>query len=158
MIVYYRDPAVEVTSTAIHIHDRVFRLEDLEYVWHREITADPRSMRRLAGRGALNAGVVVGAVLALLGLIYLIAATVGDPGAAGRVLVPLALVVLLVGLAGPALEWTLHRLDHSYDQGIGMHEIWAVWRGRELLLLRVADEARFGRIYRSIQRALEQHR
>ncbi|MFC7763675.1 hypothetical protein ACFQY4_40805 [Catellatospora bangladeshensis] len=41
MIVYYRDPAVEVTSTAIHIHDRVFRLDDLEYVWHREITADP---------------------------------------------------------------------------------------------------------------------
>ncbi|MEU7821176.1 DUF6232 family protein [Catellatospora sp. NPDC049133] len=158
MIVYYRDPAVEVTSTAIHIHDRVFRLEDLEYVWHREITADPRSMRRLAGRGALNAGVVVGAVLALLGLIYLIAATVGDPGAAGRVLVPLAIVVLLVGLAGPMLEWILHRLDHSYDQGISMHEIWAVWRGRELLLLRVADESRFGRIYRSIQRALEQHR
>lgn len=158
MIVYYRDPAVEVTSTAIHIHDRVFRLEDLEYVWHREITADPRSVRRLAGRGALNAGVVVGAVLCLLGLIYLVAATVGDPGAAGRVLVPLAVVVLLVGLAGPALEWTLHRLDHSYDQGISMHEIWAVWRGRELLLLRVADESRFGRIYRSIQRALEQHR
>ncbi|MEV0456797.1 DUF6232 family protein [Catellatospora methionotrophica] len=158
MIVYYRDPAVEVTSTAIHIHDRVFQLGDLEYVWHREITADPRSMRRMAGRGALNAGLVVGGALTLLGLIYLVATTLGDSGAAGRVLVPLAIVVLLVGLAGPALEWTLHRLDHSYDQGIAMHEIWAVWRGRELLLLRVNDEARFGRIYRSIQRALEQHR
>jgi hypothetical protein len=157
MTVYYRDPAVEVTSTAIHIHDRVFRLEDLEYVWHREITADPRSVRLLAGRGALNAGVVIGGVLALLGLIYLVVSAVGEPGTAGRVLAPLAIVVLLVGLAGPALEWTLHRLDHSYDRGVAMHEIWAVWRGRELLLLRVADESRFGRIYRSIQRALEQH-
>ncbi|MFC7763676.1 DUF6232 family protein [Catellatospora bangladeshensis] len=112
-------------------------------------------MRRLAGRGALNAGVVVGAVLALLGVVYLIAGAVGDPDAAGKVLVPLAVVVVLVGLAGPALEWTLHRLDHSYDQGIAMHEIWAVWRGREVLLLRVTDESRFGRIYRSIQRAME---
>jgi hypothetical protein len=36
-------------------------------------------------------------------------------------------------------------------------EIWAVWRGKELMLLRVTDKTRFGQIYRAIQRTLEQH-
>jgi hypothetical protein len=36
-------------------------------------------------------------------------------------------------------------------------EIWAVWRGKERMLLRVTDKTRFGQIYRAIQRTLEQH-
>jgi len=35
-------------------------------------------------------------------------------------------------------------------------EIWAVWRGKELMLLRIEDKTRFGQIYRAIQRAFEQ--
>jgi hypothetical protein len=36
-------------------------------------------------------------------------------------------------------------------------EIWAIWRGKELMLLRITDKTRFGQIYRAIQRTLEQH-
>lgn len=35
-------------------------------------------------------------------------------------------------------------------------EIWAIWRGKEVMLLRVPDKTRFGQIYRAIQRAFEQ--
>lgn len=157
MTVYYRDSAVEVTSTEVNIHNRVFKLNELEYVWHREIPFDPAVRRRMMGRGALNIGVVVGGVLAALGVVYLVTAAFGDATTVGRVLLPLGGVVLLVGLAGPLLELVLHRLDASYDQGAAVHEIWVVWRGKELMLLRIADESRFGKIYRSIQRALEQH-
>jgi hypothetical protein len=36
-------------------------------------------------------------------------------------------------------------------------EIWAIWQGKERMLLRVSDETRFGQIYRAIQRAFEQN-
>lgn len=157
MLTYYRDHTVEVTSAAIHIHGRVFALAELEYVWHQEGDPDPQVRRRVARRGVLNIGVVVGAILAIIGVIYLVTASITDPGAAATVLVPLAVVVLLVALAGPLLEWLLHRFDRGYDMGTKVHEIWAIWRGKELMLLRVSDETRFGKIYRSIQRALEQH-
>jgi hypothetical protein len=37
------------------------------------------------------------------------------------------------------------------------HEIWAIWRGQTLMLLRIADDTRFGQVYRAIERALEQN-
>ncbi len=157
MLTYYRDRTVEVTSAAVHIHGRVFALTDLEYVWHVEVQADPSVRGRAARRGALNIGVVVAIILALLGVVFLVTAALTTPGTAATVLIPLAVVVLLVALAGPLLEWLLHRLDHSYDLGTKVHEIWAAWRGKEILLLRIADETRFGQIYRSIERALENH-
>jgi len=157
VLTYYRDRTVEVTSVAVHIHGRVFALSELEYVWHLEVQADRSVRRRAASRGALNIGVVVAIILALLGIVFLVTASLTSPGTAAAVLVPLAVVVLLVALAGPLLEWLLHRLDHSYDLGTKVHEIWAVWHSKEILLLRVADETRFGQIYRSIQRALENH-
>jgi hypothetical protein len=157
VLTYYRDRTVEVTSVAVEVHGRVFALSELEYVWHLEVQADPSVRRRAASRGTLNIGIVVSAILTLLGIVYLVTAALTSPGTAAAVLVPLAVVVLLVALAGPLLEWLLHRLDHSYDLGTKVHEIWAVWHGKELLLLRIADETRFGQIYRSIQRALENH-
>ncbi len=157
MLTYYRDRTVEVTSVAVHIHGRVFALSELEYVWHLQVQADRSVRRRAASRGALNIGVVVAIILALLGIVFLITASLTSPGTAAAVLIPLAVVVLLVALAGPLLEWLLHRLDKSYDLGTKVHEIWAVWHSKEILLLRVTDETRFGQIYRSIQRALENH-
>lgn len=155
---YYRDRTVEVTSLAVNIHDRVFNLDDLEYVWHREIGPHPDVRRRMARRGALHIGLIVAVVLGVLGIIYLIASAFTESSAIATVLVPLTIVVLLVALAGPFLEWTLHRLDRSYDLGGKVHEIWAVWRGKEIMLLRIADETKFGQIYRSIQRAMEEPR
>jgi hypothetical protein len=151
---YYRDRTVEVTSHAINIHGRVFDLGDLEYVWHREIGPNPEVRGRVARRGALNIGLIVAGILTVLGLIYV--ATTMFTGAVATVLVPLGIVVVLIALAGPFLEWTLHRLDHSYDAGTSAHEIWAIWRGKEIMLVRVSDETRFGQIYRGIERALEQ--
>jgi hypothetical protein len=37
-----------------------------------------------------------------------------------------------------------------------VHEIWARCRGTEVMLVRTDDRTRFGRIYRALQRALEQ--
>jgi hypothetical protein len=45
---------------------------------------------------------------------------------------------------------------HSRSRGRG-REIWAIWRGKELMLLHVTDTTRFGQIYRAIQRTLEQN-
>lgn len=52
-----------------------------------------------------------------------------------------------------------HRESEPEASGAGRkaREIWAIWRGKELMLLRVSDKTRFGQIYRAIQRALEQH-
>ncbi len=155
MFTYYRDRTVEVTSLALSIHGREFPLDELEYVWHREIGPNPDVRRRVARRGALRIGLVVAAIIGILGAIYLLYTAFFDRTAAASVLLPLVVVVLLVALSGPFLEWTLHRLDHSYDIGAKVHEIWAVWQGKEIMLLRIADETKFGQIYRSIQRAME---
>jgi hypothetical protein len=45
---------------------------------------------------------------------------------------------------------------HSRSRSKG-REIWAIWRGKELMLLHVKDTTRFGQIYRAIQRTLEQN-
>lgn len=155
MIVYYRDRHVQVTSEALHIGDARIPLARLEYVWHREGTAEPRVRLRRASRGVIGFGLIVGALLALIGLLYLFATVVGEAATAGKVLLPLAGVVALIGFAGPLLEMALHRVDHAIDQGHHVHEICAVVDGVERRLLRIADTHRFGKIYRALQRALE---
>jgi len=52
----------------------------------------------------------------------------------------------------------LERVDRSYDRGSRQLEIWGRTPGGDVLLLRTADAARFGRIYRALQRALEPER
>lgn len=157
VLTFYRDRTVEVTSAAVHIHGRVFALSELEYVWHQETQPVPEVRGRRTRRGALNIGLIVAALLAVLAAVYLVTSAITDPGSAAKVLVPLGVVVLLVALAGPLLEWALHRLDTSYDMGTKVHEIWAVWRGKEMMLMRFSDVTKFGKIYRSIERALEHH-
>jgi hypothetical protein len=155
-IVYYHDDAVEVTSTGINIRNRRFALAELEYVWHQQAAASVRARHEFAHRSLIKVGLLTGAVLAAFGVVYLIVSAFGDAGPAIEVLLPLAAVVVLLAFAGPILEWALHRLDHSYDLGSNVHEIWVRWRGKEIMLLRIADELKFGQIYRSIERAMEQ--
>jgi hypothetical protein len=63
---------------------------------------------------------------------------------------------VLVGfLAGPLADVLLERMDRSYARGSRQVEIWALWRGRRVLLLRTGDQLRFGKIYRALQRAME---
>jgi hypothetical protein len=63
---------------------------------------------------------------------------------------------VLIGLAAaPLADVLLERIDRSYDRGSRVREIWARTPAGELLLLSTPDAARFGRIYRALQRALE---
>lgn len=63
---------------------------------------------------------------------------------------------MLVGLAvGPVADFLFNHLDRSYDRGSRQRELWVRWQGRPVLLLRTGDALRFGRIYRAVQRAME---
>ena len=64
---------------------------------------------------------------------------------------------ILIGLATvPVADLILDRVDRSHDRGSHELEIWARTPRGEVLLLRTRDRARFGRVYRALQRALEQ--
>ena len=148
MITYYRDPAVRVTSDAIHVDGAAYRLDELAKVWHRR---GERSLRTVAGRGALALTVVVPLVIAAIGLAVAFA---WDTSPVNR----LAVVVgagLAAFLAGPLADQILELMDRSYARGAHVLEIWAAWRGQPVLLLRTRDALRFGTIYRAVQRAVE---
>jgi hypothetical protein len=155
LIVYYRDRHVVVTSEALLIDNVRIPLARLEYVWHREGQAETRVRIRIAQRGVIGFGLVIGVLLALIGVLYLFATLAGEAASAGRVLLPLAGVVALIGFAGPILELALNRMDTSVDQGHQVYEICALIDGTERRLIRIADAHRFGKIYRALQRALE---
>lgn len=166
MITYYRDESVAVTSTFIQINGQLFRLVDLDYIWHREASPDWRVRGRTFGRGVLNTAMILAGFVGVIALVAIIAAAYGESKLAAAVgdlpiprntLLLLAVVLLLLGLVAPVWEWALHRVDDSYDKGNAIYEIWASIGGQELMLLRLSDATRFGKIYRSIERALEQH-
>jgi hypothetical protein len=153
---YYQDPTVEVTSAAISVQDRRFALDDVEYVWHREAERLRGVRGGFAQRSLIKVGLAVGGGLIVFGIVYLVSGSFGQRSGALEVLAPLAAVVLLLVFAGPIVDTALHRLDSSYDTGSSVYEIWVRWHGRDLVLLRIADRLRFGQIYRSIERAMEQ--
>jgi hypothetical protein len=72
-------------------------------------------------------------------------------------------VALLVGvLAGPLLDYVLEYVDRSYARGAHEYEIWAEPRGEggrggPVRLWHTRDALRFGKVYRAIQRAVENH-
>lgn len=150
MATYYDDRQVRVTSEAIRVAGHAYPLREIARVWH------VRSGRRwgvLAGRSALLAALAGPLVAAVAGL--LIAVRLHTPLA---VTVGIVGVSVLVGLAAaPVADLLLDRVDRSYDQGSHHLEIWAQWRGRPVRLLRTGDASRFGRIYRALERAVEQH-
>jgi hypothetical protein len=145
---YYRDAEVWITSTGVRMNGRELPAEALIRVWHRR---GRRSWGTVAGRGAL-------------GLTILAPLVVGGLGIAVAVLMhasrswTLALIGggLLAGLATvPVADLVLDRVDRSHDRGSHELEIWARTTRGDVLLLRTRDRARFGRIYRALQRALE---
>jgi hypothetical protein len=63
----------------------------------------------------------------------------------------------LLGLAvGPLMDLILEHFDRSYARGARTYQIWATWRGAQVLLLETDDALRFGQTYRAIERAIEQ--
>jgi hypothetical protein len=144
----YRDPTVQVTSAAIEVDGRAYALAEFARVWHRR---GERSWRAVAGRGALGLAMLAPVGLGLVGLAVALSV---DASAPTRVAMVLGAV--LVGfLAGPLADVLLEHMDRSYARGSREIEIWALWRGRPVLLLRTADQLRFGKIYRALQRALD---
>ncbi|SCL52528.1 hypothetical protein GA0070606_1971 [Micromonospora citrea] len=148
MITYYDDRSVQVTSAAVRVDGRTFRLADISMVWHRR---GSRSWRVLAGRGAVGAALAGPLVAAALGIALALrldrslTVTVAIVGAS-----------VLVGLAvGPVADFLFEHLDRSYARGSRQLEIWARWRGQPVRLLCTRDALRFGQIYRAVQRAVE---
>ncbi|MCX4386243.1 DUF6232 family protein [Micromonospora peucetia] len=148
MITYYDDRSVQVTSTAVRVDGRTFRLAEISMVWHQR---GSRSWRVLAGRGAIGAALAGPLVTATLGVALALwldrslTVTIAIVGAS-----------VLIGLAvGPVADFLFEHLDRSYTRGSRQLEIWARWRGQPVLLLCTRDALRFGQIYRAVQRAVE---
>lgn len=148
MTTYYRDPDVWITSTGVRMNGRELRLDDLLQVWH---TRGRRSWTTIAGRGALGLAILIPVLIGLLGIGV---ALLIDASAATTI--ALAGGGILVGLAAaPLADVLLELVDRSYDRGSRTREIWARTPRGQVLLLSTRDAARFGRIYRALQRALE---
>jgi hypothetical protein len=151
MTTYYRDPEMWVTSAGVRAGGRDLPLADLRQVWHRR---GPRSWTTVAGRGAMGLAMVTPILLGALG----IGAAIAIHGSATLTVVMIGGGVL-VGLAAvPLADVLLDRVDRSYDRGSRDLEIWGRTPRGEVLLLRTRDAARFGRVYRALQRALEPSR
>jgi len=148
MITYYRDPSVLVTSDAIRVDGRSYPLAELARVWHRR---GRRSWRTVAGRGALGVAMLVPLGLAAIGI-----AVALTFDASRNTTIALVGGAILVGLAvGPLADFLLEHMDRSYARGTRAQEIWAEWRGTQVLLVQTGDALRFGKIYRALQRAIE---
>jgi hypothetical protein len=164
MLIYYRDDNVVVTSNFIQVEGRRFRIDELEYVWHAEAGPTWRTMRRGAGRGMINTSMLLAGIAGAIVLIGLLASAYSESRlemALGNLPIPrntlllVAAILLVVGFAPLIFEWALIRIDDSYDKGGSVYEIRALVQGQEIVLLRLADATLFGKIYRAMQRALE---
>ena len=148
MTTYYRDGDVVITSSGVRLNGRDYALAELRQVWHR---AGRRSWSTIANRGALGLAMLLPVVVGALGVGIALVAHASVAVTAG-----LIGGGILVGLAAvPLADLLLDRVDRSYDRGSRPREIWGRTRHGDVLLLRTTDAARFGRIYRALQRALE---
>ena len=148
MTEFYRDREVTVTTAAVRVAGHAYPLADLGRVWHRR---GRRSMRAVAGRGAIGGAMLLPLVLAALGIA--IGVTID---ASVNTTVLLVGGGILVGLAaGPVADVLLEHLDRSYARGSRRLEIWADVRGTSVKLLETDDALRFGQIYRALQRAVD---
>lgn len=159
MTTYYQDGTIRVTGTAVQVGVRVLPIAELALVWHvRGRPTIQTASRRLARLGLIGVLTVPG----LAGAVLVAAVIFNGWALAVQLAVAallIALEVLLLIVLAPLVEVPMMALERSYDRGTAVREIWVRWRGpdrdRDLLLLRTADAARFGRIYRAIQRAIE---
>ena len=155
MTTFYRDGVVRVTSTTVEVGPHIIPIGELRYVWHQRGRATLRTAsRRLARLGLI--AVLTAPVIVLAAVLASLLAP--GQGVAAKVAIAAVLVtagVLLLFLLAPVLEFPLMALERSYDRGTEVREIWVRWKDRDLMLLRTSDSARFGRIYRAIERAIE---
>lgn len=151
MTYYYRDESVEVTGAGVRVHGHLYRFEELTRIWHRR---GERSWTAVAGRGAW--GLTLVSPLVAAGLALLIALNL-DVSFGTRAVIVFGAVLLGLAVA-LVLDPVLDKMDSSFDRGVRVYEIWAERQGRHIRLLQTRDAARFGRIYRALQRAEELRR
>jgi hypothetical protein len=152
---YYRDGEVIVTDASVEVGTRTFPISELRYVWHERgrptLRTTTRGLGRIALIAVLTVPVVVGGVL----VANLVAGEQGLAARVGIAAVLIALGVIVLILLAPIIEFPMMALERSYDRGTSVREIWVRWHDQDLMLLRTTDAARFGKIYRAIQRAVE---
>jgi hypothetical protein len=151
MITYYRDDSVEITSLAVLVDGRTYPLRELGRVWHRAGGRDAAGRRTLLTRAAFAVAPLAPIVAALAVAAIALRADVST----GNRIVLFTVAGILALATVPLLDVVLGRVESTYDRGTRVHEIWARWRDREVLLVRTGDKTRFGRIYRALERALE---
>lgn len=156
MTTYYRDAGVWVTGEWVEVGPRRFPLSELTYVWHQRGRPTARTATRLISRYGLIALIIAPTAAVSATLAYLVARSQGPLAVVILTLLLTTLAAILLWLLlSPVLEFPLMALERSYDRGLVVREIWVRWRGEDVLLLRTGDAARFGKIYRAIERAME---
>lgn len=153
MTTFYRDSAVYVGSGEFQVHDETYHLADLELVWHR------RGPRGTAGVGVILARFLL--IAAVLGGLIAAGVAMRDIDVAGYSRTTLLLGgvvgVVLAGTIGLfVVEGVITLIERSYEKGGAEHQIWARHLHHDILLFATRDRLRFGKIYRALQRAIEQ--
>jgi hypothetical protein len=149
MITFYDDGPVQVTSDAVRVGGRWYPVDELTQVWHKR---GRRSWGVLANRGMLLMVIVGPLAAAVVGIVVAVRLETST-----TVTIAIVGVSVLLGLSvGPVADLLLEHVDQTYTRGAHPREIWAHWRGRPVRLLVTTDAMRFGKIYRALQRAVEQ--
>jgi hypothetical protein len=118
-------------------------------VHYRDRGREPAGWRVLGSRVALGLAPVALAIAS----ITLAVVTIQLDAGGGTKLLLFMLTGMLALAIFPLLDLTLGGIECTYDRGTRVLEIWARWRGTEVMLVRTADRTRFGRIYRALQRS-----
>jgi len=152
MTTFYRDRAVYIGSTELHVDDRAYRLGDLEQVWH------SRGRRGVAGVALILVRILL--VLVVLGAIAGAGVAVRDMDMStydpGMKLAGAIVGVILLGTIGLfVVEGLITLIERSYERGGAQHQIWARFYGEDVLLFATRDKLKFGKVYRALQRAIE---
>jgi hypothetical protein len=153
MRLYYQDERVRITSTAVWVDGRRYRLRELERVWRQGLPVVGRRM-------------LFGVILLLFALLAKTATGCGrwseDGGDSGQSwmgaaivgLLVLAAALLVVGVFGLLTSAVALRGIEDIRRYGRRLELWASVRGRPVLLVRTDDAIRYGRVRRALIRAL----
>ena len=147
-VIYYRDPSVQITSHGIEVDGELTPFEELSRVWHRRHSVSARAM---AGRGVLSLSLLAPIMATIVAVVIALRLELAT---GTRVVIVAAAILVGLGTA-LLLDPVLDRMDASFDRGLHRHEIWVERLGTEVRLLETRDAARFGRIYRALQRAVD---
>src|SRR5919202_5238081 len=155
---YYRDPQLRITSDGIQVDDRWYPLAELQAVWPlrqgRPLAYGTRLLRLVAITGAL---VLVVLVCAGLGR-WAVSSRTGSARVSAALIAVLVVGMVAVVAARAVIEGPMEMLDRLHLHGAARHELHVRLRGSDVVVFATDDAHRFGKVYRSLRRAIERHR